>query len=509
MSHPDDESVGEEHQDVQQLQQDAWATAEGYTPLAESSGGGGAIFMAYGPADDEDGEFPSQGGAFFADMTAFSAGPMESSDEEEEGGDPNDAMATPDEPDLLALADKALQSLDEEYSSTLQAGSGNVSTVEADNSKLPPSQSEPTPTSTSEEVLVDYDSFGQKPPPSTVPVESKIVLPKKQHPPIDTEAVRRAVDSIRFKDPRLTSNLETWQQQKKQQQQRNQDPTEDAPTSASPVPSTVLAPRKHSIIPSAPLAAFRKRTPKAIKATSNLSRSATLAEAVHRLSCCSNSKPKERLIIHIVGPDHVECATREVLQTTFSPFVRWIGALDAFSCPHEIQLHLVGPNVPSCATSWGCVDLLTRMKLKASSPLVSATATCYESTYHEWIASASQQADWHIPDLMMSFNSGIWGYEEWRPTLESLCRQSWSAPFISTAYTLLEAEDDADVVQDVLSSAHSVATEGSATIEERRLWGVELNPFGSHVSRATATAVEGREYCENAAWQAWKLGELK
>ena len=38
------------------------------------------------------------------------------------------------------------------------------------------------------------------------------------------------------------------------------------------------------------------------------------------------------------------------------------------------------------------------------------------------------------------------------------------------------------------------------------LWEAEVNPFGSRKERATATAIPGRIYHENAAWQAWLMG---
>ena len=288
---------------------------------------------------------------------------------------------------------------------------------------------------------------------SETPPSQPIVILKKENPPIDTEAVRRAVDVIRSKAPRLTTALNLWEQQ-----------------------HDTVAP--HPIIPKAPISAFMRQSEKAISATANLSRSATLAEALHRLSCFCFGR--ERLVIHIVGADHVEC---DHLRTTFGPLVRWIGALN--NSPQHIDIKLIGPNVSVEAATRPPVNLMPK---KCASRLVSASATCHESVYHDWI----QQL---CPDIVVAFNAGIWGYDEWVPTIKALCHSSYMVPFVVTAYTMEECQDDADVIEQVAqdSTAHC-------------LWKAEANPFGSKQTRETATAVAGRVYRENAAWQAWRLG---
>ena len=130
---------------------------------------------------------------------------------------------------------------------------------------------------------------------------------------------------------------------------------------------------------------------------------------------------------------------------------------------------------------------------------MSATASCYEGVYHEWI---QQQENGNIgfcpADIVIAFNAGLWGYDEWVATIKALCESSLAIPFISTAYTIQECEDDAEVIENVASL--------STAKEAKRLWKAEANPFSSRQIRETKTAVSGREYRENAAWQAWKLG---
>jgi len=73
-----------------------------------------------------------------------------------------------------------------------------------------------------------------------------------------------------------------------------------------------------------------------------------------------------------------------------------------------------------------------------------------------------------------------------------MCNHDSAIPFVITAYTVQEAEDDTEVV--------------AANAKACCLWSAEINPFGSRKKRETASAAHGREYRENGAWQAWRLG---
>jgi hypothetical protein len=429
---PADPAVNAE--DAEVTTEEAWATAEGYTPLADMTTEG-AMFMSFQPDDDD-----NPCGAIFADMTAF--GPPDNCDWDDDDSEESEEQQVGDE-DFRFVADQALEALEMEYSTTIGTVPHKATEEVFDDQKVAAS------IRPSDALEMDQESSEKVP--SETQLSQPIVVPKKEHPPIDADAVRRAVDSIRLKAPRLTTALNNWEQQ-----------------------HGTVAP--HPIIPKAPLSAFVRQSSKAISATANLSRSATLAEAVHRLSCLGS----ERLVIHIVGADHVEC---DHLQTTFGPLVRWIGALE--NSPKHINIHLIGPNVSAEAAKRPPADLLP----KSTSRLVSASATCHESVYHEWI----QQH--HRPDVAAAFNAGIWGYNEWVPTIKALCESSNEVPFVATSYSIQECEDDADVIE-------QAAQDSTAQC----LWKAEVNPFGSKQDRETVTAVAGRVYRENAAWQAWRFG---
>lgn len=160
------------------------------------------------------------------------------------------------------------------------------------------------------------------------------------------------------------------------------------------------------------------------------------------------------------------------------------------------------------------------------------------------------------PNAMFLFNAGLWGYDDWLPTLEHIfgCGADYSADvgsrvdtsgpsgqatrpmkntllagIVVTSYCAEEAEDDMDTVERVLvqlegrckcvgpstnSGAETETAEGGkATIAAGALldrsvdwlWKPETNPHRSLVPRRTACGVEGRVLFENHSWQAIRL----
>jgi hypothetical protein len=116
------------------------------------------------------------------------------------------------------------------------------------------------------------------------------------------------------------------------------------------------------------------------------------------------------------------------------------------------------------------------------SPLTTAWARCHKGTYHDFRQSDSIRDH---PQLALAFNAGIWGYNEWIPTLDCLK----GSIFVVTAYTLEEAFEDGEVLE---------KQEGASVV-----WSAETNPFGSNMRRETKSS--DKVYRENAAWQAWNM----
>mmetsp|Transcript_13691 Transcript_13691/g.33154 ORF Transcript_13691/g.33154 Transcript_13691/m.33154 type:complete len:472 (+) Transcript_13691:84-1499(+) len=300
---------------------------------------------------------------------------------------------------------------------------------------------------------------------------------------VDISAVRKTVQDISdVKTSKFMQKYSAWQQK----QQQNDDDT-------------------HPIIPSAPFQAFQRETDKAKRATASLSRSATIAEALLR---CQQQQHESslfsvggtHLIVDVVGVDHVECASVARIQETFKPIVRWLGAWNLASLETSsqsksittIELRLIGRDL-SKSVSAEPIDLLTPNVAKgSSSKMQKATAICFsEICYHDWRASMAEN-----PDLIIAFNAGIWGYLEWAPTLHALGKGNTATPTVITSYTLEEAEEDCESIEEAVA--------GTAA---KLAWGPEPNPFGSKVVRETKSS--SREYRENSAWQMWLLGGHK
>ena len=427
-------------------------------------------------------------GAFFADMSAFSHPDKEEEDvpngyaplsmsggPDDDDGDPSsdngdNAEGEEEEIDFRAIADQALRVLDDEYLSTVQT-----------------QQKQEVPAVTQGVHIVDDKSIHEEEEEahdqaeSTADADEATPLPSqaKELPPIDNQAVRKAMENMRLKSPNLANTLDAGAEQRL-----------DAKYRLSLAPS--LVPDVHGIIPPAPLKAFRKMTAKAVAASANLSRSATISEAIvrclpHLLLPNQDKKQKEsNLVIHIIGSDHVECQSEETVRAAVGPLVRWIESACS-SNVSSIEIELSGPNVPVAAERRGVTDLSST----SNGGLQSATARCVNCVYHDYL----QSKECKTPDLAIAYDAGIWGYDEWRPTLEAMCNHDSAIPFVITGYTVQEVEDDAEVVTEI-------AANGKACC----LWSPEINPFGSRKKRETSSAARGREYRENGAWQAWRLG---
>lgn len=536
------------------------STGCGYTPLTDlitNEGPDGAVVMfSMGPSrdDDQDGSLASgidteynnceSSGAFFVDLkafgTMFSAGPSHE-DEDDDDGDCNNSHNRNDtsfqspllsnentDEDLLAIADQALMALEDDYHLTVAAGGPSAATTtraENEEEPLPPIGRLATEDFGADFFVTNFDdndddednqeSKDHKGATATDRRSNDDGEAAKSLPEIDTDAVRRAVQKIQLRDPRLTKQLAQWQ-------------------AFQTALAATVPPKLHPIIPSGPLSAFSKATPKAMQATAVLSRAATIAEALCRLDLLRSSlNPSTKPLatsdddddnngddskhscfcIDIIGCDAVECGSEHRIVQLFSPLVRWIGAY--VECPDRLQLNLIGPNLPESVVSNQVIDFgCAERQQQGTQPdsqlgrLKSAKAVCYHMDYEEY---CNENSCYHNSDvnLMIAFHAGIWGYRDWETTLGRLAQQQQqqhgkkhrSTPFVITAYTLQEAEDDADVIEQLL--AKSGRTE--AEIKAACVWEAEPNAFASRVDRETASAPAGRRYRENMAWQAWRF----
>lgn len=457
------------------------------------------------------------------------------------------------------IADQALSTLERDYFNTVNRSSFKPNSAEKQSSStsdqsnsnidekintLSVSESSQTP----QQIEENKDDVLEKPSTGTTQIPSKEI---KTIPAIDTDTVKRVMNNISFKSQEA---FEVWSKQQSQKRQNSASETKHIMTSLQTLSLKSLPPSSenlhegnaatlqnenkkkkktstkekpssavHNIIPSTPLFTFHRTSSKAIKSTSHLTRSATISEALSRL-VQQNILPRHSdgefpstLTIHIIGADRVECATKETIQTAISPLVRWISSSLLLKHIEKLHLKLLGPNVPSHANqTWSRthpLQIYPGSDFYAPSTFKEATVTCETCLYHDYLneltsdpISNEKREEIESLGLAIAFNAGIYGYKEWEPTIE--CMKDFKdgrIAFVVTSYTIEEAEDDAEEICTVLGLSDDEHFD--YTQEKTCLWGVEANPFASKSVRETATAIGGRQYFENQAWQCWLLGD--
>ena len=482
--------------------------------------------------------------------TGAGAGGSETSNQFPNRSPSNNEGADPDPLPTTPAAGVGTSSSDESTTqSKLESGEAKLSTLTSDTTKEDVVNAKLSPPLPNNELKPnDVPDLFASTTTTTTTTTTTIAESKKIVPNIDTDAISRAVKNIRLKAPSLTATLDNWK------------PTSTSTSSTTTVSSIDVPPppSQHDIIPSMPLTAFRRTTTKAIHATANLSRSATMAEALVRIfhdssspqqptteidtNTRSSSTPKKMeerkssnapFVIHVIGADHVECKTKETLLKAVGPFVRWLNTArqrqtkdgSSSSAPPQfltemsshLLIEMLGPNVPMDAVKRPPLDLLDSILPKCSSDgdgFQSASLVCKNCVYHDYLMDlmttkgddkkiSSSRQD-YFPDFVIAFNAGIWGYNEWIPTLKQMALFEERFPFVITGYTVQEVEDDFDVLEGVIDELPD--TDKSDFIKERCLWSAEVNPFGSRKLRETATSPHGRKYYENGGWQAWLMG---
>ncbi|KAL3787381.1 hypothetical protein ACHAW5_008427 [Stephanodiscus triporus] len=468
--------------------------------------------------------------------------------------------------DFHILADRALRGLEDDHTSTLERSTDADPYDVTSDDRSTGNVNAGTPHSA--EFLDDLSGGANMPFDDQIIADSSFTFTDSAAPaaaialslgdeisikskPVDVGAIEKALQSIRLKSPHLATHLDAGASSSFSASAAHAATDEalnsviDA-TSWATEHSLQQQYTSHRIIPAGPLAAFRRTTLKAQAASANLTRSATLSEAVLRLwpLICFRKKmeviglgrlPQQQanlysktLTIHILGADSVECASAESVRKSVGPFVRWMdaalhsGALrdskvnETTTRPELIEIDSLliefsGPNIPSVMVG-DLLDLLSHSNAP-SVRLTSAKAIFHQRQYHE-VRCCLGENDTPSVDIAVAFNAGIWGYESWKPTISSMIDTSSSDKgtssrigktiFVITAYTMEECEDDADVVTNVVEEILA-SKKNNAGLIARQLW-IEANRFSSRCERITASAPPGRKYFENGAWQAWLLG---
>ena len=402
--------------------------------------------------------------------------------------------------DFRALAEQALRGLDLEHEHTL------LSQVQS-----------PTAGAVGDDTANDGVQTGDFVASFPTEFEAGPQISKRNEDDLDFKAIESAMKNIRLKSPHFATSLDEGASSA----MRDGDYGDAMDSALMEVLDTVSrnirsrggAKAKHELIPPNSLAAFRRNTQKAKRASSNLTRSAIMAESLVRLwpvisfkrrmaalsSCDGNTDKREpgTLVIEIVGADGVECSSEDSVRKAVFPFVRWVDkALRAGSFSSSVTgftslvILMTGPCIPNAVVG---KEMSLLPDSLSSSGLLEATVKFEQRECHETKESLEV-------DLFIAFNAGVWGYDSWRPTIAHMCQPGRRTLFVITAYTIEESEDDAEVIAEVVQEMADPSARG------RQLWPPERCPFSSKVERPTSSAPAGRTYYQNGAWQTWLLG---
>lgn len=179
-------------------------------------------------------------------------------------------------------------------------------------------------------------------------------------PTLDTTAISKAMKNLLQSNLSIQEKFSKWK-----------------PMHCSYTP--FLVPTIHSIIPNKALLAFQRyNSHKAQLATANLTRSATLAEAMNRIflenekTRMENGNDELWFVIHCIGADGVECQSRETIVRMFQPIVKWMNRYQpnlfmkngekameqnemssSLELVRHLRIELLGPNVPCIRKTLG------------------------------------------------------------------------------------------------------------------------------------------------------------
>lgn len=220
-------------------------------------------------------------------------------------------------------------------------------------------------------------------------------------------------------------------------------------------------------------------------------RAATLSACLHRLQhehdfVIGESRAAHRtssaLTVHLVGADHREGNSFDETFAFFRGFCARVARDGRFT---QLRLALIGPNVARALHGTSHARVL-QLDDDESKDGVQGELRCQVQYFVGSFNAYHGDADaYWAPDLAVCFNAGIWGYDEWRPTLRLLLLEL-RAPLLVTSYNENEAGDDEDVLAELAPAA-------------RWFWRAEKNPCGSAAHRATRNTI-GSVLRENDFW---------
>ncbi|KAJ0406065.1 hypothetical protein ATCC90586_002947 [Pythium insidiosum] len=180
--------------------------------------------------------------------------------------------------------------------------------------------------------------------------------------------------------------------------------------------------------------------------------------------------PASVLTIHLVGADHREGNSMAETMLIFERLFQYLAVEDGRYT--LLRLVLVGPNIAAKLhhSSQTATHSDMRPPVSLNQPLASidVALSYYVGSFDDYYGETAQYVR---PDLAVCFNAGIWGYDQWLPTIQLLVH-TIQTPLLITSYNAHEASDDEDVLDDSVEPP-------------RWYWRAEKNPFGSLLHRST------------------------
>lgn len=186
------------------------------------------------------------------------------------------------------------------------------------------------------------------------------------------------------------------------------------------------------------------------------SRSLTMLNALNQLQITDKC-----VVVHVIGADFREGVSLNETKQIFHQFFQECAST-------TIHLVLIGPNIPPVLHRSTYADELVKIDY-------------FVGLWEDYAESRS----FVKAQCSFCFNAGIWGYDEWVPTIQHLvvkCNQ----PVVITSYNELEALDDFDTLSDCENFKWA--------------WQPCQNPNASPILRPSKS-IPGRFLAENAFWQ--------
>lgn len=174
------------------------------------------------------------------------------------------------------------------------------------------------------------------------------------------------------------------------------------------------------------------------------------------------------LCIHFLGAEALELEqfmNQEVSSVSYAELFDGIKSMGV-EC---LSLNFIGPNLSSKEIT------LNESRLIYSN--LQIQIECHSSLYHEYYCKTIESGVFAVPDVLIMFNAGIWGYTSWLPTLDIF---SILCTIRSVKRNFLEAEKE-------LSHKNVITGNDSSAIGHNRTYDTDYNVVASSIENVLVT----------------------